>query len=439
MRICFIHLNMFDRRGSDAMKPMLFGIIRSLTPDGFEIDFIDERIEKLPEKIDADIIAFSVETYTAKRAYILAKKYKTPEKTIVMGGFHPTVMPDEVLKYADTVIIGDAEDTWGVFLKDCLAGTPKSKYVSDDCRSLHPVIDDGSVYKHKYHGVAVVQTSRGCKFDCDFCSVKTMYRGVRRKTPAEVAEELKRIKKKIIFFADDNLLYDEKSATELFRAIAPLKKKWACQISMDVARSDDLLREMKKAGCFLVLLGFETLNAQSLRIMNKKANQSFPDYDGVVRRIYKYGLLIYGTFVFGYDRDTPEIFEKTLEFSVRNRLAVTNFNPLIPMPGTGVYRRLEAENRLIYKKWWLSDRYRYGETAFIPANMTPAELRDGCLRIRTGFYSIGCIIKRLFSNPAHLIPWNFFVFIMANLISRKEIRAKQGQLLGGLLNETDVD
>jgi len=430
---------MFDHRCSDAMKPILFGIIKSLTPEGFEIDFLDERAQKLPDQIDADIIAFSVETYSAKRAYILAKKYKTPENTIVMGGFHPTVMPEEALMYADTVIIGDAEDTWGAFLKDCLAGTRKSRYVSDECLPLRPAIDDRSVYKHKYHGIAVVQTSRGCKFDCDFCSIKTMYRGVRRKAPEEVAEELKRTKERIIFFADDNLLYDEKSATDLFRAIAPLEKKWACQISMDVARNDGLLREMKKAGCFLVLLGFETLNAKSLQSMNKKANQSFPDYDEVVRRIYKHGLLIYGTFVFGYDQDTPDIFEKTLEFSVRNRLAVTNFNPLRPMPGTGVYRRLEEENRLIHKKWWLSDRYRYGDTAFIPASMTPDELRDGCLRIRTAFYSTGCILKRLFSNPAHLSPWNAFVFLSANLISRKEIRAKQGQLLGGILNETDAD
>lgn len=430
---------MFGHKSSDAMKPVLFSIIKSLTPGAFEIEFFDERVEKLPDQIDSDIIAFSVETYTAKRAYILAKKYKTPGNTIVMGGFHPTVMPDEALLYADSVIIGDTEDTWGAFLSDCLAGTPKQKYVSDEHLPIASYDEDRSVYRHKYYGVGVYQASRGCKFNCDFCSIKTMYSCVRRKSPEVIASELSGIKEKIVFFADDNLLYDEKSALELFRAIAPLRKKWACQISMDVAKSDTLLREMKKAGCFLVLLGFETLNTESLQIMNKTANQAFPDYRDVIRRIYKHGLLIYGTFVFGYDHDDKDIFARTLDFSIKNHLAITNFNPLLPMPGTGVYRRLEEEKRLIHKKWWLSDQYRYGDTAFIPVNMSPEELRDGCMEIRTRFYSLRCIISRLFANPVHLLPWNFMVFLLVNLISRKEIRTKQGQLLGGILNETDAD
>lgn len=430
---------MFEHISTDAMKPVLFSMIKSLTPGAFEIEFFDERVEKLPDRLDSDIIAFSVETYTAKRAYILAKKYKTPGNTIVMGGFHPSVMPEEAMKYADSVIIGDAEDTWGAFLADCLAGTPKQKYISDESLPLASFIEDRSVYRHKYYGVGVYQASRGCKFDCDFCSIKTMYSCVRRKSPDVIARELSKVKEKILFFADDNLLYDEKSAAELFRAIAPLKKKWACQISMDVAKSDTLLREMKKAGCFLVLLGFETLNTESLQIMNKTANQAFSDYRDVIRRIYKHKLLIYGTFVFGYDRDASDIFSRTLEFAVENHLAITNFNPLIPMPGTRVYQRMEEEKRLIHKKWWLSDQYRYGDTAFMPANLTPAELRDGCMDMRTRFYSVGCIMKRLLANPVHLIPWNFMVFILVNFISRKEIRTKQGQLLGGILNETDVD
>ncbi len=430
---------MFEHISTDAMKPVLFGIIKSLTPDVFEIEFFDERVEKLPEKLDSDIIAFSVETYTAKRAYILAGKYKSPGNTIVMGGFHPTVMPDEALKYADSVIIGDAEDTWGVFLADCLSGTRKQKYISDESVPLGSFDEDRSVYKHKYYGIGVYQASRGCKFHCDFCSIKTMYQRVRRKSADVIARELSMAKEKIIFFADDNLFLDERSAMELFRAIAPLKKKWACQISMDVAKNDTLLHAMKKAGCFLVLLGFETLNPESLQIMNKTANQAFPDYDDVIRKIYKHKMLIYGTFIFGYDRDASDVFERTLAFSVKNHLAVTNFNPLIPMPGTMVYQRMAEQKRLIHKKWWLSDRYRYGDTAYIPVNMTPAELRDGCLAIRTRFYSAGSIIRRLFSNPIHFIPWNFMVFLLINFISRKEIRTKQGQLLGGILNETDVD
>lgn len=430
---------MFEHISTDAMKPILFGIIKNLTPKEFEMDFIDERAEKLPDTINSDIIAFSVETYTAKRAYILAEKYKTHDNIIVMGGFHPTVMPDEALKFADSVIIGDAEDTWGNFLSDCLMGVPKKRYISDESCLISSFDEDNSVYKHKYYGIGVYQLSRGCKFNCDFCSIKTMYKCVRRKPTDVIVNELKKSKEKIIFFADDNLFYNEKSSVELFRAIAPLKKKWACQISMDIAKNDMLLSEMKKAGCFLVLLGFETLNPDSLDKMNKTANKSVTNYDDVIKKIYKHHILIYGTFVFGYDNDSTDIFEKTLEFAVKNHLAVTNFNPLIPMPGTMVYKRMEDEKRLIYKKWWLSDKYRYSETAYIPLNMTPKELQMGCLKIRTKFYSVGCIMKRLFANPVNFIPWNFIVFLLANFISRKEILTKQGQILGGILNETDVD
>lgn len=438
MTVTFIRLNMFEHISSDAMKPLLFGIIKSHTPKNIDIQFIDERVEKLPEKIDSDIIAFSVETFTAKRAYILAKRYKSEKNIIVMGGFHACVMPEEMLKYADTVIMGDAEGSWEEFLADCQKGAPKRIYSSDESRPLEIFRDDPTVYRHKYYGIGVYQISRGCKFNCGFCSIKTMYGCVRRKSADMVYEELKNAREKIIFFVDDNLFYDKASAIELFRRIAPLKKKWACQISMDAARDDTLLCEMKKAGCILVLMGFESLNPESLGEMHKAVNLA-GDYENVISRIYRHGMLIYGTFVLGCDGDSGDIFDRTLEFAVKNKLAVTNFNPLIPMPGTEVYRLMERQGRLRYKKWWLSDKYRYGETAFLPKNMPPEALSEGCLKIRRRFYSAGCILRRLFSNPINFIPLNFFVFILANIISHREIPIKQGQLLGGILNEADAD
>lgn len=438
MKITFIRVNMFERISSDAMKPILFGIIKSLTPAEFEIEFLDERAESLPEKINSDIIAFSVETYTAKRAYILAKKYRTDKNIIVMGGFHASVMPEEMLQYADTVLIGDAEDTWGDFLADCQKGRPKERYCSGEALPLRPVPYFPEIYRHKYYGIGVYQISRGCKFNCDFCSIKTMYKCVRRKPAEMIAEELKQSKEKIIFFVDDNLFYDRASAMELFKAIAPLKKKWACQISMDAARDDELLLEMKRSGCFLVLMGFESLNSESLKEMHKSANAA-GDYEKIIGNIYRHGLLIYGTFVMGLDADKPDVFEKTYDFAVRNNIAVTNFNSLIPMPGTGVYKRMEQENRLLYKKWWLSDKYRYGDVAYQPKNMTPDELRDGCMKMRTDFYSVRCILKRLFGSRHNWKPENLFVFLMVNFISRREINKKQGQLLGGVLNEADAD
>ena len=438
MKIVFIRLNMFAHISSDAMKPILFSIIRSLTPSEHEICFLDERAEPLPETLDADIIAFSVETFTAKRAYILANKYRTENNIIVMGGFHASVMADEMLRYADTVLIGDAEDTWGRFLADCAAGHPQQKYISAEDVPLAPFTDDSTVYHHRYAGIGVYQISRGCKFNCDFCSIKTMYRCVRRKPVQQIADELRQLRERFLFFADDNLFYDRGSAMALFEAIRPLTKRWACQISMDAARDDALLAAMKRAGCFLVLIGFESLNRESLSEMRKSANAA-SDYDAVIRNIYRHGILIYGTFVLGCDADYPDVFEKTYRFAIRNHIAVTNFNPLIPMPGTGVYQRMVAEQRLRYRKWWLSDTYRYGETAFLPKHMTPEELQEGCLRIRKRFYSVPCIFRRLFGNPLHLLPGNLLIFLLANFVSKREISKKQGQILGGYLHEADTD
>jgi radical SAM superfamily enzyme YgiQ (UPF0313 family) len=439
MKITFIRLNMFADTGSDAMKPLLFEIIKQATPAPWTIEFLDERVEPLPPQISSEVIAFSVETYTAKRAYLLAKQYKRPGNVIAMGGFHASVMPEEMLRYADTVLMGDAEDTWGPFLADCLAGRPKKRYVSQENLPLQALPGDPSVYRHRYHGIGVCQISRGCKFHCEFCSIKTMYQGVRRKSPDAVYQELKQAKEKFIFFVDDNLFYDRESALALFRKIAPLRKKWACQISMDAAKDEELLAQMKKAGCFLLLMGFESLNPASLKEMGKQANLAVPSYQEIIRRVHRHHMLVYATFVLGCDGDGTDVFERTYRFAVENKVAIANFNPLIPMPGTETYRRLESEGRLLYRKWWLSDRYRYGETAFLPRNMTPEQLRDGCLAIRTRFYGLRCILGRLFSNPVHLFPSHFILFLLANLISRREIRRKQGKLLGGMLHETDFD
>ena len=438
MKIAVIRLNMFEHISSDAMKPILFGILKGLTPERFEIDFFDERTDKLPAHIDADVIAFSVETFTAKRAYIMARKYRTPTNIIAMGGFHASVMAEEMLRYADTVLVGDAEGIWKQFLSDCEKGKPQRKYFADESTPLTALFDDGKTYRHRYYGIGVHQLSRGCKFNCGFCSIKTMYKCVRRKPVDMIVRELSAAREKIIFFADDNIFYDRQSAVELFRALIPLKKKWACQISMDAARDDELLMLMKKSGCFLVLMGFESLSRESLAEMHKAANLA-SDYDALIQNIYRHGLLLYGTFVLGCDGDRADVFEKTYEFAVRNKIAVTNFNPLIPMPGTEVYDRMEREGRLRYRKWWLSDKYRYGETAFVPKHMTPEDLQNGCLKMRTDFYSLRCIFKRLFGNKYNFLPLNLFVFMAANLISGKEIKKKQGQMLGGVLGEADAD
>lgn len=433
MKVTLIKVSMLEGKGRDAMKPLIFAIFDAITPPDVTVEYLDERIESLPDTIDSDVIALSVETFAAKRAYDLAEKYKTPNNRIVMGGFHPTALPEEALEHCDTVLIGDAEDTWPAYIADLKNGTPKRRYISSHKHSLIKLNFNSPAFRgKKYNPIGLIQFSRGCKFHCDFCSVSQFYNcSVRQKEIQSVVDEIRAVKEKLIFFIDDNIFLNEASALALFEAIRPLKKKWACQISIDVALNDTLLTAMKKSGCVLVLIGFESLNEENLKLMKKSANLRIGTYEKAIRNIYRHKLMIYAAFVLGYDYDTRVSIDETLKFALKHNFAVANFNPLIPFPGTALYERLEAENKLIYNKWWLEDGYRYGDTVFYPEHMTPDDLYEGCKHARFSFNSYANIFKRLFSNPIHLSPFNAIMFLALNLISRKEIHRKQDKVLGG--------
>lgn len=441
MKITIIKVSMFEGKCYDALKPLIFPILARLTPNHIELEFLDDRVERLPEVLTSDIIALSFDTFSAKRAYRLAKKYKTMNNLIVLGGFHASLLREEAKEYGDVVMVGDAEDTWPCLIEDALKGMVQPEYISSRNFDFIPIDVNHSAFRGKrYQRLGLVQYSRGCRFGCDFCSVKAMYPGkVQQRNLELVIDEIKAIKDKIIFFIDDNLFLDEESAIRLFKELKPLKKKWACQISMDVAQNDMLLTLMKESGCMMVLMGFESLNKKNLERMNKSANLAIEDYDRAISNIYKHGLLIYATFVLGYDEDTLESFDEIFNFAMRHNFTVANFNPLIPMPGTNLYRRLEEEGRLIYDKWWLNDKYCYGDTAYLPKLLSPEELRDGCKLVRYRFYGWRSILKRLFAGSFHRKPYNFFLFMAINFISRKEIHRKQGRPLGGTEDEAGIN
>lgn len=440
MKITVIRVSMFEGKSHDAMKPLIFPIISGLTPKMHQINFLDDRIEELPNKLSSDIIALSADTFSAKRAYILAKKYKTENNIIVMGGFHATILPQECQVYVDVVIIGDAEDTWPRLLHDYENGKLQKKYISEYQAPLSYIPSEHPAYEGKrYQRIGTIQFSRGCKYHCDFCSIKSMYPcNIQQKDIKCIIEEVKDTKETILFFIDDNLFMDKSSAIALFKAIKPLKKKWACQVSMDIALHDELLASMKESGCILVLIGFESLNRRNLELMNKSANLR-QSYDEVIANIYKHKLMIYATFVLGYDYDTPETIRETMQFAMKHKFAVANFNPLIPMPGTKLYERLAEQGRLLYPKWWLQEGYCYGDTVYQPMKLSPEELRDLCKEVRFQYYSFINIVKRFIGNKIHRQWFRCGAYFILNIVSALEIRRKQGRLLGGISDEADIN
>ncbi len=434
MKIAFIRPNFRDMRSSDAMTPLCFAILKGLTPAGVETAFYDERLEPIPLDEPVDLAALTVETYTARRSYQIAAEFRRRGVPVVMGGYHPTFLPDEALRFADAVVQGDAEGVWEQVVADAAKGRLRRVYRQDAFPSLEGSRPDRGLFAGKrYPPIALVQYGRGCRFNCDFCSIRAFYGTSLRQRPVrEVAEEIERIGRRHVFFVDDNLFVDVPKARELFQALIPLGITWSCQVSIDIARDRELVGLMARSGCTTALIGFESLDAGNLQQMKKGWNLKFGDYATSIRALQDGGIMIYGTFVFGYDRDAVDSFDRAVEFAIRNRFFLANFNPLTPTPRAPLYDRLKRENRLIHDRWWLDPAYRYGEATFHPRGMTAQDLTAGCFRARCAFNTFGSFARRLFDPRTTLrSPRRVGIYILSNLISRREIRRKQGISLGG--------
>jgi radical SAM superfamily enzyme YgiQ (UPF0313 family) len=218
---------------------------------------------------------------------------------------------------------------------------------------------------------------------------------------------------------------------ELFEALIPLRVAWSCQVSIDIAHEPALVRLMARSGCLNALIGFESLNRDNLVQMRKAWNLKYHDYETSIEVFQKAGIMIYGTFVFGYDHDTTASFDEAVAFAIRNKFYLANFNPLTPTPGADLYRQLQQEKRLIYERWWLDPDFRYGHATFHPSGMTADELTAGCLRARLRFNTWSSLWRRALARRTNLrSPLRLGIYLLSNLISKREILSKQGRRLG---------
>ncbi len=433
MKITFIRPNLGNYKSSDAMQPLAIAVLDGLTPEGLETEFYDDRIEQVPRDLETDIVAISVETFTARRAYSIASEFRKRGVYVIMGGYHPTFLPEEALQYADTVIIGEAEGIWGQVIADYLKGDCNKVYRSDNSHELGGVKYRRNLFKDKNYAIIYpVQFGRGCKFSCDFCSINAFYGNNLRQRPIEeVVAEIEELGEKYLFIVDDNFYINKEKTKQFLKALIPLKVRWSTQVSIDIANDPELLELMNKSGCMGVLIGFESLNAKNLEQMGKRVNMKNHEYSMAIRRIKDKGIMIYGTFVFGYDYDTKDSFKISLEFALENKLLLANFNPLMPMPGTRLYSRLKSEGKLLYDRWWINPGFRYGDAMFKPHGMTAEELTDGCKNARMDFNKYSSMLKRAMDFKANCAnPGNLGIYTLANLVSRREIKKKQGLRLG---------
>lgn len=434
MKITCVRPNMNDTRSTDAMEPLVFSILAGLTPSHVELSLIDERLESIPYDEPTSLIALTVETYNARNAYQIAARFRQRGIPVMMGGYHPTFMPQEALQHADAIVIGDADGLWEGIVRDAAAGRLQPIYRHQGQPPLGGTMPDRSIFRGKrYAPISLVEYGRGCRYACEFCSIHAIYGSQLRQRPvAAVVSEIESLERKHIFLVDDNIFVDLPKAEELFRALVPLKIRWSCQVSIDIANDARLMNLLEKSGCTTAVIGFESLDRRNLQQMAKQWCLRHSEYATSVRKFQDHGIMIYGSFLFGYDHDTVDSFERTVEFALRSKFYLANFNPLTPMPGAKLYNRLRTEGRLINDPWWLAADYRYGQATFHPRGMTADELTEGCFRARRDFNRYSSMLHRAWDPRTNCRdPYRLGVFVASNLVSRTEIMRKQGQPLGG--------
>lgn len=383
--------------GVTRYPPLALGILAKLTPADWKVTLLDESCEPLRHIPDADAVAVTCfTTSVAPKAYEVAEEWRRRGVPVIIGGNHPSMLPDEALLFADCVVTGEADAVWAQVLADLEAGSLKSRYDG----GLAPIETWVSPKRELFHPsylLAPVQTSRGCPFDCEFCSVPMFNgRALRKRPVEEVLEDIAAIKNRILFFVDDNLIgYGRRAAErtkELFEGMirSRVKKYWWSQCSINVADDDEILKLAALSGCRLIFIGFESVTETVVEGMtkNRKAkNEVLASYKRAVDKIHRHGIAVLGSFILGLDDEGPEVFEATARFILDSGVDVAQITFLTPLPGTPLWTRMEDEGRLMYPNFpedW--KHYDFQHVTVVPSDKTAGDLYGGLIECDTMLY-----------------------------------------------------
>jgi radical SAM superfamily enzyme YgiQ (UPF0313 family) len=415
------------------MEPLAMAVLAGLTPPDVEIRFYDDRLEEIPYDEPTDLVAISVETFTALRAYRIARQFRARGVPVVLGGYHVTLIPEEAAGEADAIVVGDAEPVWQRLVDDARRGRLHPIYQGEAPRPLAGVRPRRELFRGKdYQRIGLVESTRGCPFHCDFCSIAAFHRAkANRRPPREVAADMESCAHRWFFLVDDNFAAHPDWARELCRELGPLRLRWIGQIGLHAARDDGLLELMVASGCRGVLVGMESLEPANLQQMGKSWNLAAESYAQSLGRLHQHGLAVYGTFLFGYDHDDEETIQRSVDFARRQKLFLAAFNHLVPFPGTPLYQRLKHQGRLVTPQWWLDAEGRVGDVVFRPRKMSPQELARQCLQARREFYSWRSILGRVAGLKVNAsgLP-TLATFLALNFGARADIDLRQGLQLG---------
>jgi radical SAM superfamily enzyme YgiQ (UPF0313 family) len=384
--------------------PLTLTMLAAMVPEelGAEVTIQDEGVEPLDLDFTADLVGITAITGTALRGYAIADRLRARGHTIVLGGVHPTLLPDEAAQHADCVVTGYAEQAWPQLLRDFAGGQLQARYHYPTGRQLRvPIARRDLLKKSSYATVNSIEATRGCPHKCEFCVVPTAWQGIYAHRPIEdVIAELRTFEGRHALFIDLSPVEDVDYAKALYRAMIPLKIRWLGLATARLAEDLELLALAAKSGCKGVLIGFESINQDTLDGTNKHFH-SAERYAEHVRRLHDHGIGIQACFVFGFDDEDETVFERTVEFVDRTRIDLPRYAVATPFPGTVLYRRLEAQGRLLHRNWSL---YDVEHVVFEPRLMSAERLQEGLQWSWEQSYSWRSFFQRLAGAPWSILP-----------------------------------
>jgi len=384
-------------RGQSSIRymnstPLALPTLKALTPDDIEVKIVDENYDTIPYDEFWDLVGITVMLHVSPFAIEIARNFRERGIKVAFGGFYPTLSYEKARPHVNTVIAGEAEYVWNDLIEDLRNNQLKPFYKAKcliDLKDI-PFINKGlfSENDEVYH----IETTRGCPYNCDFCSVTAFYGAKIRHRPIEhVVRQLAEFKDKMIFFVDDNIVGQPEYARQLFKEIAPLKLKWSGQFSLNHAERTDIMGLAVESGCQFLFTGIESLSLENLQFVDKKwaKPEKFKEW---IKMTHDTGIALYGSFMFGFEEDTPDVFQKTFDFCEENELELALFSALFPIEGSKFYAQLKSENRIFETD---ATRFNGQHSTFYPKRMTSEQLDEGLRWIWQAFYSKKSIKKRL--------------------------------------------
>jgi len=384
--------------------------LAAITPKKHQVQGIDEGFGAIKfdkKTIDFDIVGISCMTHGAVRAYELADYFKSKGKTVVLGGWHPSALPEEAKQHADSVVIGEAEDTWPQLLKDYEQGKLKPYYYQEKRVEPEAIPPANRNVSKGFYLFAGFEATRGCNNRCEFCAITSREygRAFRPRPKENVINEIKTIKEKNFAFHDASLSTDLNYTKSLFKELAKINKKFIGYANINILnRDEELLNLARKAGCIGWCIGFDSISQETLNSIHKSSNKA-RDYKTAIKKIHDNGMMAIGSLIFGFDTDTPDVFRSTLDFVKAAEIDNPTFNVLTPFPGTPLFKRLDAENRILTRDW---SKYDLWNVVFKPKNITEEDLLNGVKYMHEDFYSRFNHTKRLVKS----IRRGFYPFIL---------------------------